>query len=276
MRYKLVNGLLQNKNDILDYLQIRCLNSHTSTVNEDLSVDVDAEFVIPRLEYLEQSGELDEMQGFKQLPFRLKSAHSISINETEFTTLKGIEDVDNQMEDFEIFIGGLDSLSTLDFLPKTIAALNVQSCGITDVGDTVSKIGKLLINECNNLVEIRNCPNLVDLLVLRRNDKLSKLSSLPEKLKHFVIGYNQSLLSLEGIQDLTPDLESIEIVKTPIASHVLGLLFIPGLNKISGWDNRVGLAKAMQLMQKTIDDKKSPFDCQNEMIDAKLDNLAEL
>lgn len=276
MRYKLVNGLLQNKNDILEYLQIRCLNSDSCAVNDDLSVDVDAEFVIPRLEYLAQSEELDELQTFKQLPFRLKSAHSISIHETEFTTLRGIEGVDNQMDDFDIFIEGLDSLSNLDFLPKTIANLHVQSCGITDIGDSGTKIRKLLINQCDNLVEIRNCPNLVDSLILRNNENLSKLTMLPRKLKNFMTSYSKSLHSLEGIQDLTPELEAITIVKTPITSNILGLLFIPGFTTISGWDNRVELAKALQLMQKTIDDKKSPFDCQNEMIDAKLDNLAEI
>lgn len=71
------------------------------------------------------------------------------------------------------------------------------------------------------------------------------------------------------------DLGILNINNNPIESSVLGVLLIPGLKKFE-MDNNLNVEKILNKYLPNTRGKEAVVDCQNELIDAGLDDFAQL
>ena len=80
-----------------------------------------------------------------------------------------------------------------------------------------------------------------------------------------------NLKSLEGIQDMVEKMDgSINLKDTPIESHVIGLLLVPGLTSVV-MDNK----NVETILNKHLKEGRNALDCQEELIDAGFHTFAE-
>lgn len=108
------------------------------------------------------------------------------------------------------------------------------------------------------------------------DNKLTSLEGIPETIGGVVNCANNELTSLKNIhlqlKELTgSDERSINFFGNPIKSHVLGLLKIKGLKKVT-LDNK----KVEAIINKHLKGERDIFDCQEELEDAGYEEFAKL
>jgi hypothetical protein len=143
------------------------------------------------------------------------------------------------------------------------------------------------------LTSLRGSPNFVAGSFVCRNNYLTSLKGGPEEVVYnydcsknkltslegapkiiggyFYCAFN-SLTSLEGIHLKISRIDGYaNFKKNPIKSHVLGLLLIDGLHKV--WFDNENLD---EIINKYLKGSRDVFECQNELMDAGLDEYAQL
>ena len=113
------------------------------------------------------------------------------------------------------------------------------------------------------------------------DNKLKSLDGAPSEVNGGFRASNNKLTSLEGIHKIVKVIEGTFYVHdNPIKSHVLGLLLIKGVRKLelAHWQKVCDLLKAQEIMNHYLPNPTNAriLECQNELIDAGLDEYAQL
>lgn len=109
-----------------------------------------------------------------------------------------------------------------------------------------------------------------------RNPNLESLKGAPKEVDgYFDCSHNPKLTSLKGIHKQITSMDGIfEADSTSIKSHVLGLLLIKGCRKVK-LDNK----EVEDILNKYLPNtrgNKAVIECQSDLLDADLDDFAEL
>lgn len=214
------------------------------SINDDLSVVVDGDVLLSDLT-------------LGKLPIKFKQTRSFKIINARLTTLEGCPDVV-----VGIFDCSNNLIKDLTGGPKLVHDSYVMNQNpVTSLKGVAEEAHNLMLTECSELTRLDYLPSSIDML---------KAS-------------NCGLTSLQGIHKIAKKLRQIDISYNPLASHVLGLMKIPGLQYIwfeeykgTNKTKEEQAAHAIAIMRKHINDKSSIFDCQAELEDAGLDEYAQL
>jgi len=188
---------------------------------------------------------------------------------------------------------------------------NVKEFRLTSLKGSPKIVDGQFIANDNELVDLISGPEHTgDFLV--HNNRLESLVGSPKTVKgKFVCGANPSLTTLEGItptiagslfftmcnfttlHDIHKHVKSINgsisVYKNPIKECVLGLLLIDGLTRVMVETDATGMIKSDRILSRelaealSIANKYLPnhsrsdlIKCQNEMLDAGLDDFARI
>ncbi len=146
----------------------------------------------------------------------------------------------------------------------------------------------------SGITTLKGSPSIVDKTFDCSNNKLTTLEGGPSKVDGNYMAYSNKLLtSLEGgpsyvgerlelsfcgltsLHNIHKIINHIgdgaDFTKNPIKSHVLGLLLIDGLEQV--WFNN---KKVQSIINKHLKGDRDVFECQEELIEAGLDEYAQL
>jgi hypothetical protein len=127
----------------------------------------------------------------------------------------------------------------------------------------------------NHLTSLVGAPSSVGGYFSFYNNKLTSLEGAPSSVGgDFYCSFNK-LTSLKGIEKILKKMNGIfNAYNNPLESHVIGLLLVPGCKEV-----RLDNEQVQEILNRHL---KIPFgtrrflDCQSELLDANLDNWAEL
>jgi hypothetical protein len=143
---------------------------------------------------------------------------------------------------------------------------------LTSLEGAPSKVGGNFYCDYNKLISLEGAPSKVGGNFSCDNNKLTSLEGAPSKVGGYFSFVHSKLTSLEGIHLRIKHIGGqANFERNPIKSHVLGLLLIDGLKKIS-LDN----TEVEKIINKYLRGDRDVFECQNELMDAGLDEYAQL
>lgn len=137
--------------------------------------------------------------------------------------------------------------------------------------------GDFSVDTNPKLTSLKGAPAKVDgIFNLDNNLNLVSLEGAPKIIGGgFYCARNPKIISLKGIHKQVTSMDGkFRSYKTPIKSHVLGLLLIKGCTGVS-LDNREVEAILNKYLPNTRGNK-GLIDCQSELLDADLEDYAEL
>jgi hypothetical protein len=131
----------------------------------------------------------------------------------------------------------------------------------------------------NKLTTLEDGPTEVGTNFECDNNKLTSLKGAPSKIGGHFMGFNNRLTSLEGIHKIIKEVNGrLDFSNNRIKSHVLGVLLIKGVTEVD-----FGNSKTNPLVDSILNRRlpnttgnKAVLDCQSEMLDAGLDEYAQL
>jgi hypothetical protein len=166
-----------------------------------------------------------------------------------------------------------NSLTSLVGAPKIVGRdFNLNMNLLTSLEGCPAFIGGGLYTFNNKLTTLKGAPKMVGGDFSCNSNLLTSLEHCPAHIgETFSVEYNK-LTSLEGIHKHIKFIgEGAIFTENLIKSHVLGLLLIDGLKYIS-LDNK----QVTDIINKYLEGSRDVFDCQNELMDAGLDEYAQL
>jgi hypothetical protein len=122
----------------------------------------------------------------------------------------------------------------------------------------------------NELESLEGSPETVGIDFYCQANKLKSLVGITKKVKDLCVNGNQ-LTNLHNIHKMVDIDGAADFLANPITSHVLGLLMMPKLEEVY-LDN----VKVLRIINKHIKGDKDIFACQEELIEAGLDDYAQL
>lgn len=202
------------------------------------------------------------------------------INEGKERSLIGMEingelmtpDVQNNPwnGNFECFSQALTSLKGA---PKIIKGdFDCSHNKLTSLKGGPKEVHGVFFGYENELTSLKGAPKKVDGAFNVNDNKLTSLEGMPEIINGDLSFNNNRITSLKDIHKFIKHInDTIFCINNPIESHVLGLLLIPGLKRISSgttWSN---------ILNKYVGKGRAGLiDCQNELLDAGLEEFAQL
>ena len=124
---------------------------------------------------------------------------------------------------------------------------------------------------------LEGCPETARYFSCSRNP-LTSFEHTPKNVKSFSAVEMPNITSLKGFDKIVKKAESVYFNKTPLVSNVLCLLNIEGLQEITiAWGKgSPDLFKAQAILRDALKNGKDIFDCQEQMLDAGLEDFAKL
>lgn len=190
-----------------------------------------------------------------------------------------------------------DEVWTGDFFCDGLQTRNTKLESLE--GSPKKVIGNFDCTDNPNLISLKGSPKEVTgYFYCSRNDKLTSLEGAPEEISgNFHCADNKNLISLKGapkkgVEDFycddNPKITSLKGIhkqvtyiggrflanRTPIKSHILGLLLIKGCTGVEIVNKDV-----QDILNKYLPNtrgNKAVIECQSELLDADLDDFAEL
>ena len=155
----------------------------------------------------------------------------------------------------------------------------VSSCGLAKLRGCPKEVGtsefggNFLCNH-NELTDLEGGPEVVNgYYSASGNDKLESIKGVAKRINGSLLLSNlPKLTSLEGIQDMIEHIgNEFDASGTPLASHVVGLMLIDGLESVKLQNKDIE-----KILNKHLKAGRNPYDCQEELIDAGFDAFAQL
>lgn len=143
---------------------------------------------------------------------------------------------------------------------------------LTTLKDGPTGIGKNYLCHRNKLETLEGCPIIINGDFVCYSNKIISLKGAPDRINGNFDCSRNLLTSLKDIHELFGQIwGNVIFMQNPIKSHVLGLLLIPGIIRIYS-DGEWG-----DIMNKYIGaGRKGMIDCQNELIEAGLEEYAQI
>jgi hypothetical protein len=169
-----------------------------------------------------------------------------------------------------------NKLTSLVGAPSSVDGyFNCSTNKLTSLEGAPSSVGSHFNCSNNNLTSLVGAPSSVGDSFYCAYNNLTSLEGSPSSVGgDFVCSRNQ-LTSLTGIEKILKKMNGIFYAEgNPLESHVIGLLLVPGCNKVM-----LGNKQVQEILNRHL---KSPFgkrrffDCQSELLDSGLDDFAKL
>jgi len=182
-------------------------------------------------------------------------------------------------------------ISTLKGCPSVCKEFDAAGCNLKNLDGGPTKItdGDYVISSNDDLVSLKGGPEEINGNFYALYCKLTTeecIQYLPKKITGSLKLSHNNLNSLKGIHKRVEHLGGcLYIGGNPIKSHILGALLIPGIEKIIIAPRKGEVDKdldaAAQIMNKFLRenkarDKSGVVECQTRMIEADLDDLAQM
>lgn len=156
---------------------------------------------------------------------------------------------------------------------------------------------RLSLAGCEKLTNFEHCPEAVDNINADHCVAIASLKGLPKRMKMFLLYTKEAVAfdcdvmqcfdltieskntSLKGLDAAFKGASQISFGRTPIKSNVLGLLRIDGLKSVHTYSTDADLVKAFEIINKHLPSTgsmKAILECQDELIEAGLDDFAKL
>jgi hypothetical protein len=164
-------------------------------------------------------------------------------------------------------------LTSLKGAPSEVGGkFSCSNNNLTSLKGAPSEVGGKFYCSDNSLTSLEGSPSKVGGNFYCSHNNLTSLKGAPSEVGGGFSCANNNLTSLEGIHlQISSIAHTGDFSNNPIKSHVLGLLLIDGLQKIS-LDN----TKVEKIINKYLKGSRDVMDCQNELMDAGLDKYAQL
>ncbi len=166
-----------------------------------------------------------------------------------------------------------NELMTLKGSPSKVKSLDCGSNRLVSL-DYLPKIEMDLFCNDNKLISLKGCPKeLVELDAADNN--LTSVEGAPESCRTINL-FSNKIKSIEGINKHIKECRYLTLSSNPINSGGLGLLLIKGLEKLVAVDCGE-FTKAAEIINKYLEDGRAGIlTCQEELLDAGLDEYATL
>lgn len=170
------------------------------------------------------------------------------------------------------FLCGDNKLTSLEGAPEYIGGdFLCNGNQLKSLEEGPQRVGKNFECSFNQITSLVGAPQYISLDFWCNNNQLTSLEGAPQHIGGNLWCSNNRIESLENIHEQILEINGIaDFESNPIKSHVLGLLLIKSLKKVN-FDNR-------QLAN--IINKYLPLGdimaCQNELIDAGLEEFAQI
>ena len=165
-----------------------------------------------------------------------------------------------------------NKLTSLDGGPSFVSeSLFVSHNALTSLKGSPSFIGRNLSCNDNKLTSLEGAPSSVGGSLFCNNNELTSIEGAPSQIGGYFYCRNNKLTSLSNIHKYIKEVNGyINFEDNPIKSSVLGLVKINGLTNVM-FDDK----KLEKIMNKYLP-LGDIFDCQEELIEAGLEEFAEL
>jgi hypothetical protein len=164
--------------------------------------------------------------------------------------------------------------------PNTIGDIWVSHKNLTSLEGCPELVtGKFILDSNSKLTSLIGGPKEVGGYYSADTCDLRSLEGLPIKINSELdIRYNESLTSLQGINQLKEMKGHVWISGCPIASHILGVFLIKGCSGISNDEFAFGkLGAALEIVNSHISKGRAGLiACIQELIEAGLDDFAQI
>ncbi len=164
-------------------------------------------------------------------------------------------------------------ITSLDGSPSSVS--NMFSCfnnKLTSLVGGPTTVGSSFYCSKNLLTSLKGAPSSVGGEFYCADNKLTSLDGAPSSIGGEFVCHTNKLTSLHNIHKQIKKIgDSANFTNNPIVSHVLGLLLIEELPYVV-FDNE----KLEQIINKHLQGERDIFACQEELIEAGYEELAQL
>lgn len=179
--------------------------------------------------------------------------------------------------------GGLEYYGGVDCSNENLTSLEGSPCEIKEsfycsgnylktLEGGPSVVGRGFYCSNNQLESLKGGPTFVGNDFTAHNNKLKNLDFAPFSINGHVCVNQNEIASLHNIHKSIKRINgTFDLVNNPITSNVLGLLLIHGLIEVY-LDNQ----KLQKIINNHLSGHRDVFECQEELINANLDDFAKL
>jgi hypothetical protein len=194
----------------------------------------------------------------------------------------------------KLIISSRDDITSLDGSPEIVeGAADVANNKLTSLKGGPKEVGGSFSCSKNLLTSLKGGPKKVGTYYYCSNNKITSLEGAPETITRDFFCHDNALTSLVGapkyikfsleassnaltsLEGIHKQIKSIGVGayfgKNPITSHVLGLMLIEDLQFVE-FDNK----QLQNIINKHLKEGRDVFECQNELMEAGLDEYAQL
>jgi hypothetical protein len=191
-----------------------------------------------------------------------------SCEDTNLTTLKGAPRIINGS-----FNCRMNQLKSLKYGPEKVdGEYNCRGNELTSLEGAPKVLYYRFICCENNLTSLKGGPKAVSGRYLANANKISSLEGFPNRVGGAFNCRKNKLTSLEGIHNHVKHIGDIfYLADNPITSHVLGLMLIGKMSMVE-LDNK----QVQEIINKHLAGDRDVFECQQELMEAGLDDFAQL
>ncbi len=157
-----------------------------------------------------------------------------------------------------------------DPYPKDI---DIDECGLTELKGCPSQVKGHFNCSSNNLKSLKGGPKLVSDYYDCEYNQLESLEGIAEHIGDALYAQDNKITSLHNIHKHIKHISRFaQFRNNPITSHVLGLMLIDGLKRVS-----LSNSKVQEIMNKHLGRvDRDVFACQEELIENGLEDFAQL
>ena len=216
----------------------------------------------------EFSADNNELTSLRGAPKIVRGSFSVIDNPTLSTLEGGPEEVGTYY--YAMFARDLKSLEGI--ARKIGGGINFGKCGLTTMRGLSAKWLDTVSVQSNKLTDLMYSPRDVGEFDASSNKLLSLKGAPAEIDQRLWLDNNNSLTNLKGIgREFILRCPSISMLNCPIKSHALGLCLVKKLEELEG--DFPGIEILRKYMSQGHD---ALIDCQHELIEAGLEELAQL
>jgi len=128
-----------------------------------------------------------------------------------------------------------------------------------------------------NLKSLKGCPSSVLGSVWANNNYLTSLEGIPKAIGVTLFIQNNPIVNLHNVHKSIKHVKNIHLSSERIKSHILGLLLINELLEV--YRETVPLQRWLEIVNQYLPNNqgmKAVYDCQTELLEADLDEYAQL
>lgn len=167
--------------------------------------------------------------------------------------------------------------------PVKCRTCEIQSNALTSLEGAPKEVKFFTLSESPSITSLKHSPEKCDTYMLYNVSGITSLEGISQSINQLSIFESKNLTSLHNIHKQIKRIDGeMYLSASFLKSHILGILLIPGLTELSVVNTsskNPKLVEAAKIINKYLPNDRgndAVVDCQNELLDAGLEDFAQL